>query len=614
LVRRSFFSLAVAATLLVLLGVLGTLQYRWLGEVSNAERERLRATLRTRTTDFSRDFDREISRAYMAFRADPELFSGNAASVLSDAYARAQADSTIGGIIKSVYFVEVDAAGRPMLKLLDPTARTLSAVEWPAEFDAWRRRANRPGSAVPGLPPLLFGDAIDASIPALVVSLPAVKRIASDGRFTIVHDTDSPTRVAILRLDEERLHRQLPDLLVARHFGASDASEYFVAVMTREPTPRLIYTTSSAASVLPANADVATGLFDLRLDELRTFSAKVAPPGPGQGAAPLEAKDRVAVTIVRRADSGDTARALMAGGDAHGAWQVLVRGKAGSLESVVARSRNRNLAVGVGILGLLAASVAFVIGSAQRQHRLARQQMEFVAAVSHELRTPLAVIRSAGENLADGVVNDSEQVKKYGSLIRTEGRRLSDMVERVMEFAGMTSSAPERTRDDVDIARVVSDAASGVAPDARERGVVVAVQAERGLPPIVGDPDALRAAVQNVIANAVKYSASGGLVEANADLEGNRLRVSVTDHGLGIDAADLPHVFKPFYRGRRAVDAQIRGTGVGLSVVRHVVEAHLGQVTIESRAGEGTRVVLTFPAATRRGGYIRDSAAARAAT
>jgi hypothetical protein len=87
LVRRSFFSLAAAAGLLVLLAVLGTLQYRWLGEVSNAERERLRVILRTRATDFSRDFDREITRAYMAFRADPELFSGNAASCSRDVRA-----------------------------------------------------------------------------------------------------------------------------------------------------------------------------------------------------------------------------------------------------------------------------------------------------------------------------------------------------------------------------------------------------------------------------------------------------------------------------------------------------------------------------------------------
>jgi signal transduction histidine kinase len=614
LVRRSFFSFAVAATLLVLLGVLGTLQYRWLGEVSNAERERLRATLRTRATDFSRDFDREITHAYMAFRADPELFSGNAAAVLSDAYARAQADSTIGGIIKSVYFVEVEAGSVATLKLLDPTARTLSPIEWPAEFDAWRRRTTDPASALPGLPPLLFGDAIDAKIPALVVALPAVKRIASDGRFTIVHDASTPTRVAILRLDEERLRRQLLDSLVERHFGAAGTSEYFVAVTTREPNPRLIYATSPAANVSAANADVAAGLFDLRLDELRTFTAKVPPPGSSEAAEPPAIKDRVAVTIVRRTDSGGPQRVLMAGGEAQGAWQVLIRGKAGSLESLVVRSRNRNLAIGLGILGLLAASLVFVIGSAQRQHRLARQQMEFVAAVSHELRTPLAVIRSAGENLADGVVNDGEQVKQYGSLIRTEGRRLSDMVERVMEYAGMTSSAAVRTRDDVDIARIVGDAAGGVAPEARERGVAVAAQAEAGLPPIVGDPDALRAAVENVIANAVKYSAPGGLVEVNADLDGNRLRVSVTDRGIGIDAADLPHVFKPFYRGRRALDAQIRGTGVGLSVVRHVVDAHQGQITIESRAGEGTRVVLTFPAAIRRDRYVSEGAAARAAT
>ena len=601
----------------MLLGVLGTLQYRWLGEVSNAERERLRTTLRTRAADFSRDFDREITRTYMAFHADPELFSGRAASALADAYARAQSESAIGGIIQAVYFLEV-IDGRPgELKQLDPAARTLTPVEWPSELETWRQRIVRPAAALPGLPPLLlFGDAIDATIPALVISMPAVKRMESSGRLTIVHDTDSATTLmAILRLDAERVQRQLLESLVARHFGSADASEYFVSVVTREPAPRVIYASDPSAGVTPANADVATGLFDLRLEELRTFTAKAPPPAAGHvGASPGEVKDRLAVTIVRRADSGDPARVLMTGGDAQGAWQVLVRGKAGSLESLVARSRNRNLGVGLGILGLLAASLVFVIGSAQRQHRLARQQMEFVAAVSHELRTPLAVIRSAGENLADGVVNDTDQVKKYGSLIRTEGRRLSDMVERVMEFAGMTSAAPVRTRDDVDLAQVVTDAVGGVAADARERNVVVAVQSESGLPPIVGDPDALRSAVQNVIANAVKYSPPGGQVEARADLDGNRLRVIVSDHGIGIDAADLPHVFKPFYRGRRAVDAQIRGTGVGLSVVRHVVDAHQGQIAIDSRAGEGTRVVLTFPAASRRDGYVRDRAAARATT
>lgn len=607
--RRSFFPLTIAAALLVLLAVLGTLQYRWLGEVSNAERERLRSTMRTRAADFSRDFDREITRAYMAFRANPDLFGPDPAAVLADAYARAQADSAVGGIIQSVYFLELDGGNEARLRVLDPAARLLTVVDWPPEFTAWKQRLTNKSTGGAELPPLFLGDAIDARIPAMYVTLPAVKRLEAGGRVAIVHDTDGATRAAILKLDGDRVKRQLIELLVERHFGAAD---YFVSIVTRDSTPTVVYA-SPEFNLSRADADVTTGMFDLRLNELQTFTAKVPAPGPARGLL-TEIRDRLAVTIVRRSESGEAARVLMTGPDAQGAWQVLVRGKAGSLEAVVARSRNRNLAVGLGILGLLAASLVFVIASAQRQHRLARQQMQFVAAVSHELRTPLAVIRSAGENLADGVVGDQDQVKKYGALIRSEGRRLSDMVERVMEYAGMTSSAPVRTRDDVDIGRVVTDAADGVAADARERGVVVEVEIESGLPPIVGDPDALRSAVQNVLANAVKYSPPGGVVGIHADLDANRLRIAVADRGIGIDAADLPHVFKPFYRGRRAVDAQIRGTGVGLSVVRHVVDNHQGQIIIESRAGEGTRVVLTFPPASRRDGYVGDRAAAGATT
>ena len=134
----------------------------------------------------------------------------------------------------------------------------------------------------------------------------------------------------------------------------------------------------------------------------------------------------------------------------------------------------------------------FVIGIGQRQHRLARQQMEFVAAVSHELRTPLAVICSAGENLADGVVNDSEQVKTYGSLIRTEGRRLADMVERVMEFAGITR------RRRCELATMSTSLASsatrqgGRAGRARARRSRQPCTPNAALPPVVGDADALR--------------------------------------------------------------------------------------------------------------------------
>jgi signal transduction histidine kinase len=406
----------------------------------------------------------------------------------------------------------------------------------------------------------------------------------------------------IVWLDGERVRGQLLESLVAKHFGSADASEYVVTVVSRDDPTHVVFASAQDASVTSRDADVATGLFDLRLDEVNRLAGHLpAPPPPtGRGGMAGFVKDRLAITIVRRSNGGDAARVLMTGGDNQGAWQVLIRFKQGSLDALVARSRNRNLAVGLGILGLLALSSVFLIGSARRQERLAQQQMEFVAAVSHELRTPLAVIRSAGENLADGVVADGEQVKRYGTLIGTEGRRLSDMVERVMEFAGMSSGASVRARADVDIAHVVADAVAGVETDARERGVTVSVRSSPSLPPIVGDPDALRSAIQNIVGNAVKYSPAGAAVDVavDADSERQRVHVAVSDRGLGIDSADLPHLFKPFYRGRRAVEAQIRGTGVGLSVVRHVVDAHRGDVAIAHRAGGGTVVTVTLPFGT----------------
>jgi signal transduction histidine kinase len=286
----------------------------------------------------------------------------------------------------------------------------------------------------------------------------------------------------------------------------------------------------------------------------------------------------------------------MTGGVNQGAWQLRARYRSGSLESIVARSRRRNLVIGLGVLGLLGAAFLLVVAAAQRQRRLARQQMEFVASVSHELRTPLAVICSAGENLADGVAADAAQVKSYGSLIQTEGRRLGDMVERVMEFAGISSGTSIRARADVDMAKVVADAVHGVTADALARDITVTVHPNGSLPTVTGDADALRSAVQNIVGNAVKYSLNGGTVDVTTHAHGGIVQIGVADRGLGIDADDLPHILEPFYRGRRAVDAQVRGTGVGLSVVRHVIAAHRGTISIDSRVGQGTVVAVTLPA------------------
>src|SRR5262249_2849361 len=132
--------------------------------------------------------------------------------------------------------------------------------------------------------------------------------------------------------------------------------------------------------------------------------------------------------------------------------------RAGSLETAVARARTTNLAIGFGILLLLALSMALTLVAVQRERRLAQQQMDFVSGVSHALRTPLAVICSAGENLADGVVEDPQQSRQYGVLVRNEGRRLAEMVEQVLDFAGIQSGKSRYRFEPLDVEDLITGA------------------------------------------------------------------------------------------------------------------------------------------------------------
>jgi signal transduction histidine kinase len=594
-VRRIHWQLPAAVLLLLALAALATLQQRWLGEVSEAERERMRAGLRTRASAFSQEFDTELTRLFLAFQIDRDRLDRDPAAALGGAYQQWQQAAVAPAMVRGIYVASGMTIESETLQRFDPARGALEPVAWPAEFQDLLRRTPRFLPPLAGLPPpLMLSDAVEAAIPALIIPAPHLMTTKIGENFARLPKPGAEGRVLIVWLDRDSLRRDLVEPLVAKHFGDGAASEYLVTIVRRDDPSSVVFS-SGAAAVDRAAADVATGLFDLRMNEVTRVTA-----GRSGHAAPGDPADRVAVTIVRRASPPDGRRVLMSGGDEQGAWEVRVRHRDGSLESIVARSRRRNLAISLGVLGLLAASLVLALASAERQRRMARQQMEFVAAVSHELRTPLAVICSAGENLADGVVADSAQVKRYGALIESEGRRLGDMVERVMEFAGISAGTAMRARASLDVAKVVGEAADAVRHDADERGVALTVHQNGALPPVAGDLDALRSAVQNLIANAVKYSASGASVDVSTRLANGasrRVQIRVADRGLGIDAADLPHVFKPFYRGRRAVDAQVRGTGVGLSVVRHVVDAHGGTIAIDSRVGEGTTVTVDLPVA-----------------
>ena len=576
-----------AAALAVALVGLAALQYRWLGDVSAAERDRMRANLQTRATDFARAFDGEITSVFTAFHVDPERLDADPAATLAEGYARWENGPHVPGLVKAIFVVNPADADHDAVQRFSPAGSRIDTAPMPPELRNWVERLRRTLPSGRGSPsPLLIADAVDGILPAVVVAVPHVRRTSANGQLTVLADPASLARAVVVELDVEVLRQHVVRRLVTKYFGDAD---YLVTVVRRDDPSQVIFAGDPRVRLDDTNADVTAGVFGLRMEDV---THAVVPPPRGPAA---DAKSKLSITIFRRANGVDGRGLFLGTADGQGAWKLYARYRNDSLEALVTASRRRNFAIVVAVLLLLGGSVSLMMLSAERARRLARQQMEFVASVSHELRTPLAVIRSAGENLADGVVSDPAQVKRYGAVVRSEGRRLSDMVDRVMRFAGMASGARARASAPVDVAALLQEAIAASAPEAAERSVTIAVQPNGTLPPIAGDADALRSALQNVIGNAIKYSPSGATVVVSPHRADGGVRVRVEDRGLGIDAADLPHVFKPFYRGRRAVDAQIRGSGIGLSLVRTIVQEHGGDVRIESDPGAGTRVTIDLP-------------------
>ena len=601
--------IVLAVGLLALLLLLATLQYVWLGRISEAERERLKATLAARTSEFAQDFDRELTRAYLLFQTEAPR-DDDAASRLAERYDRWQATSAYPRLVRDFYIARRDPAGEPTLQRFDPASRTLTAVAWPASMSDWRTRigvqtATREGSRliIRRLPAPIW-----ETVPALIV--PAPMLFARDPGAP---DPFAPPELSftVLALDVEYVKSELLPSLVQRHFRQAGDSSYEVMVVDRAGSGLPLY--QSAPSVRPqGGGDASARLFQIRLQDFGPLAAEVK-----RFAKFTTTTGRIEERVLahEKNHGGPTGRSarmsivVQQGAEAPGAagdgasaqtqprWEVIVKHPAGSLEAFVGSTRRRNLIVSTSILAVLGASMALLLVSTRRSQELARQQLEFVAAVSHELRTPLAVIRSAGENLADGVIDDQAQVRKYGDLIRAEGRRLSEMVEQILELAGIQSGQRGFTLRPVGMRAVVDDviAASGaLLHDAR---MGVRLQIPDDLPPVLGDEGALRRVVQNLIGNALKYGAGGGWIGIRLWSSGGEVGLSVTDNGIGIAPAEQGRIFEPFYRSADVVAARIQGAGLGLSLVQRIVHGHGGTVSVRSAPGSGSEFTVLLPAA-----------------
>jgi signal transduction histidine kinase len=276
------------------------------------------------------------------------------------------------------------------------------------------------------------------------------------------------------------------------------------------------------------------------------------------------------------------------------------RYRQGSLDAIVARARWQNAGMSAGLLILILATGAFLVSSSRRAHQLAELQFNFVTGVSHELRTPITVIRTAAYNLRGKLAAQPAQVERYGEIIQEESEKLSALVEQVLAFAAARSGRAIQTREPVAIDRLIEQVLNSSSA-LRERSVDIEIRIDPGLPIIFADPVAIRKGLNNLLDNALKYGlGEEKWVGVSASAIGQGVEIRVMDRGPGIPGDEQSQIFEPFFRGRGAVADQLHGTGLGLSLVRSIIEAHGGTASVESEPGKGTTVVLRLPAAVAK--------------
>lgn len=579
--------LAIPALLVLLLAGLATLQWHWSGKVSALERQRMRTSLFVAGSHFSEDFDREVTRVFLFFHPDPRGPAGDPLNRVARQYDRWMAEAPYPRLVRDVFLIRpsAPAAEGAGLEVLRPAEHRFVPSPWPPELAGAQRRLaeSPPLHGGFGIGSIVMGD-----VPGLVIPL-AFPRPPGAGQPA---DSADPLAGAylVVRLDWKTITGEILPALTHQYFSSPRGVDYVVAVREADASRRVLFL--SDPKMKPASlgdGDLHLGMFNLRpFEELRSLSNDHetggnhlhSPAGPrshfGLGGPPK--------------------------GDRHhrrdlGAWQLLIKHRDGTLEEAVAAVRWRNLAISLGVLALLGATAGMMFVTTQRAQRLARQQIEFVAGVTHELNTPLTAIRSAGQNLADGVVAEPAQVKRYGALIESEGRRLSDMVGQALDFAGIQSGRRVYHPRPVDVGEIVDGALQDCRWLLQEKQIRVEREVEPGLPSVLVDAAALRRAIANLVENAVKYGGRSAWIGIRVRrAPSGPVEITVADRGPGIRREDLPKLFEPFFRGRDAATAGVPGSGLGLSLVRHIAEAHGGRVTVTTGVGEGAAFTLQLPA------------------
>jgi signal transduction histidine kinase len=282
-------------------------------------------------------------------------------------------------------------------------------------------------------------------------------------------------------------------------------------------------------------------------------------------------------------------------------FSLTVRLKNRTVEQWARRNFMINLSLWIIMTLFLIAVVALMLRTASREMKLSQMKADFVSNVSHELRTPLASIRVMAELLNLGRINQPDRVREYGAYIESEGRRLTQVINNILDFSRIESGRKLFQFESCDIKEIVNGTLEAFTVHLKQNGFTLSYEAPQNpLPKVVLDPDAIALALTNLLDNAIKYSVEEKEVNVRLTQTDGFVTIAISDRGVGIAAEEHEKIFDKFYRVGSSLVHDVKGSGLGLSLVKHIVLAHQGKITLQSKPGEGSTFTIHLPVADQK--------------
>jgi signal transduction histidine kinase len=277
-------------------------------------------------------------------------------------------------------------------------------------------------------------------------------------------------------------------------------------------------------------------------------------------------------------------------------WNVALATRHATAAELAQRNFALNLGLSSALAAVLLCGLMLALRFASREMKLSQMKNEFVSNVSHELRTPLASIHVFGEFLRLGRFGGVDKAREYGEYIETESRRLTQLINNILDFASIESGRKSYRFERCDVREVVLSTLRTFEVRLRQDGFRIHVEgADTPLPPARIDAVAIAQSLSNLLDNAVKYSQDARDIIVSLHTEEGFIVISVRDQGIGIPRGEQRKIFDRFHRVSTGLVHDVKGSGLGLAIVRHIAEAHRGKVTVESRPDEGSTFSIHLP-------------------